>query len=90
VLVRSFTSFLHLLKSIFRLLEKSPPSRLEDIIAASAESFQLDRDLMNRLLDFKRKKTRLSHGDIEELFEEYLDLLYEVIGVVDRLSVGQK
>jgi predicted nucleotidyltransferase len=86
-LSRSFTTFLHLLKSVYRLLEEEPPVRREEIVARSAERFGLDRELMDQLLDLKLKRRRFSREEVESLFEGYLDLLYDVIGVVDKMAV---
>jgi hypothetical protein len=86
-LSRSFTSFLHLLKSLYRLLGETPPVHLEDVIARSAERFSLDYELMSQLLDLKRKQRRFRFQEIESLFEGYLDLLYDVVRIVDGMEV---
>jgi len=82
---RSFTVFLHLLKSVFRLLGERPPARHGEIIARSAERFGLDRGMMELLLELKRGR-RFRQEDVEALFETYVDLLYDVILVVDGIA----
>lgn len=86
-LARSFTNFLHLLKSVYRLLEEEPPVHPEEIVARSAERFGLDHQLMSQILDLKLKRRRFGREEVETLFEGYLDLLQDVIQVVDRMAV---
>lgn len=85
MLVRSFTAFLYVLKNVHRVLGEAPPSHFQDIVDRSAEKFGLDRDLMGRLLRFKRKPRNTSRKEVEALFEGYLDILYHIIQVVDGL-----
>jgi len=83
-LSRSFTSLLHLLRSLYRLLDEPPPTHMEEVIARSAERFGLDHQLMGELLNLKRKQKRFHIEGVESLFEGYLDLLYDLIQVVDN------
>lgn len=87
-LARSFTSFLHLLKSVYRLLGESPPIHPEEIVARSTERFGLDRELMSQILDLKLKRRRFSREEVESLFEGYLDLLHDVIRLVDQMETS--
>ena len=86
-LTSSFTNFLHLLKSLFRLHGEEPPTRHEDIITRSAERFGLKGELMAKLLDLKLQRKRFSRQEVEALFESYLDLLEDTSAIVDKLAV---
>jgi len=85
-LVESFTYFLHLLKSIYRLQGDEPPIRQEEIVTRSAKRFNLDGNLMGKILDLKRKQRRFSREEVETLFEGYIDLIYDTIQLVDKIS----
>jgi len=87
-LTNSFTSFLHLLKSLYRLQGEQPPTRHEQIIVRSAERFGLDQKAMAQMLDLKLKRKRFSRQEVEALFEGYLDLLEDTSSIVDKLVMG--
>lgn len=87
-LTDSFTKFLHLLKSLFRLQGQEPPTRSEQVITRSAEQFGLDGQVMSQLLNLKLKRRRFSREQVGALYEGYLDLLEDASAVVDKLAVG--
>lgn len=88
VLVRSFTSFLHLLKSLFRLLGEKPPLHKNEIVDLSVDRFSLDRQVMEDLLALKMNQRRFRQNQLITLFEAYIDLLYGLIQYVDKLPAG--
>lgn len=87
MLTRSFTSFLHLLKSIFRLLGEKPPLHKNDIVKQSVDRFNLNRNVMEDLLALKMKQRHFRQTETASLLEDYIDLLYDFIGYVDKLPV---
>lgn len=86
-LTTSFTNFLHLLKSLFRLRGEEPPARHEHIITRSVERLGLKGELLAQLLDLKLKRKRFNREQVEALYEGYLDLLEDTCATVDKLAL---
>lgn len=88
ILSESFTKFLHILKTLYRLEGESPPTNKADIVAGAAARYGLDRDVLTRLLELKLETRKFSQKELEELFEGYLSLVKATTVQVDRMDVG--
>ncbi|MFB0533745.1 MAG: nucleotidyltransferase domain-containing protein [Anaerolineae bacterium] len=88
ILSESFTKFLHILKTLYRLEGETPPTGKADIVAGAAERYGLDRDALTGLLELKLETRRFSQKELEELFEGYLSIVKAVTTQVDRMAVG--
>ncbi len=84
---QSFTVYLHLIKSMYYLLDETPPVRAQEIISGVAERFGLDQTVMQNLFDLKLKKHRFNRLEVEKLFEAYLDQIAKAIQVVEGLDM---
>lgn len=85
-LTASFTNFLYLLKSLFWLVGEEAPGRFTEVMSRSAERFGLDLQLMQEILELKRSPRSFNQEKIESLYEGYLDLLYDLTAVVDKME----
>ena len=88
ILSESFTKFLHILKTLYRLEGETPPTGKADIVAGAAERYGLDRDVLTGLLELKLGTRKFGQEELEELFEGYLSVVKAVTTQVDRMAVG--
>jgi hypothetical protein len=88
ILGESFTKFLHILKTLYRLEGEAPPAGKADIVAGAAERYGLDRDVLTGLLELKLETRKFGREELEELFEGYLSLVKAVTVRVDRMAMG--
>jgi len=84
---RSLTSFLPILRNLFRLLKMKMPSRREEIVEATVEKFSLNREVFSRLLALKKGQLKLKKLEMEALMEDYLEEIQKLAGAIDRLKV---
>jgi hypothetical protein len=85
ILSESFTKFLHILKTLYRLEGETPPASKTDIVTGAAERYGLDRDVLTGLLELKLETRKFSQEELEELFEGYLSAVKTATVRVDRM-----
>ncbi|MCX5713718.1 MAG: hypothetical protein NT033_02690 [Candidatus Omnitrophica bacterium] len=85
LLLVSFSSILHILKSSLRLNGQETPRAKEEIIKVCGLRFGLDTALWNRLLLFKNGQTRIIKGEIEPLFVSFVRDLEKISDKIDAL-----
>jgi predicted nucleotidyltransferase len=88
-LKNSFTNLLYLLKGLHSLEADIPAMSTKALIEKSIEKFDLDPDLLNRLMDLKFNLVKVKRKEAESLYERYLDLLFHLIQQVDKLSAPE-
>ncbi len=85
ILNASFTKFLYILKTLYRLAGEEPPASKTDIVAGAAERYGLDGHVLTSLLELKLRDRKFSQEELEALFEGYLSIVKVVIAQVDRM-----
>ena len=87
LLLKSFSSSLHVLRNVIRIKGKKPPYRREDVIQALAAEFGLDLAATSRILGILRSNTRLPARELDRLFFGFSDELSKLAGALDRISI---
>ena len=84
LLVRSFSTFIALLKGGIRLYGKTAPSKKADIIAAAPSELKLDKAVFTQVLSLKEEKAAMKSGEIEVLFGKYMAEIERVADIIDK------
>ncbi|MFA4888684.1 MAG: hypothetical protein WC628_03820 [Candidatus Omnitrophota bacterium] len=85
LLLVSFQSILHILKSALRLTGETIPRAKEEIIKVCGLRFGLDTGLWERLLLLKNGQARITKGLIEALFAAFVKDLEKISHKIDAL-----
>lgn len=85
VLDHSLQAFVAIFTALLFLREREIPLENRDIVAATSEAFQLDSDLLNKLLDVKEEKSKLNDTEMKTLFRNYLKEVRRLSKMVDEL-----
>jgi predicted nucleotidyltransferase len=85
LLMRFFTSSLHILRNILRLKNSQAVYRKEDILQSLAAEFHVDISNMSKILEAKKTSRRLSRKIAAGLFNSFVNDLEKIAGVVDGL-----
>ena len=90
LLVKFFTSSLHILRNISRLKGGQSVYNKEDILKKIASEFNIDISNMKKILDAKNQGKRLSRKIAFELFGSFVSDLEKIADSVDGLSRHSK
>lgn len=85
ILFKSLTSSIHILRNLVRLEGKAPSYKKEDVLDEISREFSADVSCLRKILDAKNKNKRLSHKDIDELFDCFIEALENISDKVNRL-----
>lgn len=85
LLLKSFTSILHILRNVLRLKGKPVPYKKEEILKEIIPEFKIDIDIWGKILSAKKSEIKLSKHDIEPLFVNFVRELKKIVDVVDRI-----
>ena len=88
MLGESFTKFLHILKTFYRLEGDTPPESKADIISGASERYGLDREVLASLLSLKMGTRKLRREELEALFDGYLSVVKTAAIRMDRMEVA--
>lgn len=85
LLIKSFTSIMHILRNVLRLKGRKPPYLKPDILKYVALEFEIRKDIWGKILAEKNKQKRLANAEIDELFVGFVKDLENIVNSVDRL-----
>jgi hypothetical protein len=85
LLLKSFTSVLHILRNVLRLKNIKPPYKKEDLLKELAKHFEIEAAKWEKILACKQKKIKANKAEIEGLFIIFVDDLEKIIRTVDAL-----
>ena len=85
MLMKFFTSSLHILRNVLRLKSGRAIYRKEEILNEAAGEFNIDISTMKKILDAKLANKRLPGKQASGLFISFVDILEKISGVVDSL-----
>ena len=85
ILIRAFTSVLHLAKNVLRLKGENPPYIKDELLARLAEAFPINGPAWGRILAIKQGHQKLSVKDTEDLFAVFTRDLEKMVGIVDKM-----
>lgn len=85
VLLKSFTSALHILRNVLRLKSNKAPYLKQEILEQLQAEFQIDKPVWKKILATKNKQIKLKGKDIDGLFISFIKELEKLIEIVDKL-----
>jgi predicted nucleotidyltransferase len=72
---------------IFKDIE--PPAGKEEILLKTAETFELNRDVFQRVMEVREKRRTLSRNELIELMRNYISEIRRLTKIVDGWTVTQ-
>jgi predicted nucleotidyltransferase len=84
LLVRSFTSFLHISRNLIRLKGKSPAYKKEEILNDLAQEFKIDVSGVKKIFDLKSRALKLNYKDTESLLFDFVRKIEAITKAVDE------
>ena len=85
LLLKSFTSILHILRNLVRLNGRKPAYLKEDMISQIAEEFKVNPAVFNNILSLKNNRLKLRYAEMEKLLSDFV-VEVEKIGAKIALS----
>ncbi len=85
LLLRAFTSALHILRNVLRLKGKSAPYQKQDILKELASELNANINVWQNILAVKNKQLKLNNKGVEDLFVSFVRELEKMVEVVDKL-----
>jgi len=85
LLLKSFTSILHILRNVLRLKGVQPSYKKEDLLKELAGHFKIELSHWEKILRAKLKKVKINKAQAEELFVTFIGNLEEIVETVDAL-----
>ena len=84
-LLKTFTSTLHVLRNVLRLVGKTPPYKKDLIIHELSRILSINVSVWQRLLAIKNKQESIRNTDIDYLFIQFIEELEKWVEFVDKL-----
>ena len=85
LLLKSFTSILHIMRNILRLKSKTPAYKKDTLLKELAADFNIDISCWQKILLAKNRQMKLKEKEIEQLFIGFINDLERVTEAVDKL-----
>jgi predicted nucleotidyltransferase len=85
VLLKAFTSVLHIARNILRLMGKAVPYKKEEILTELSKSLAIDMNVWGVLLSAKNKKIRVAENEKENLYLRFINEIEKIVEAVDKL-----
>lgn len=86
-IVSSIVGYMPLFRGIIFLMGQDPPTRKNEVIRALSDATGLNIDIIKKILDIKKGKTKLAKDELNTVFEEYYTATEEIGRVVDDLQI---
>jgi len=80
-----FTSITHILRNLLRLKGKRPPYAKEEVLNEVAQELGINTNNFKKILEAKRKNSRLSYKELISLFFTLAEDLENITDIVDNL-----
>ena len=81
----SFTSVLHILRSLLRIKERKTPYLKHEVLKELLSEFKINQDVWEKILLAKNKKISLTDKEVEQLFISFVRELERIVTIVDKL-----
>lgn len=86
MLFKTFTSTIHIMRNLLRLKgQNNPPYIKEQVLSQAENAFGINTAVLNEILLAKKKKTELTHTDIDALLVKFVSELEKISSIVDKL-----
>lgn len=86
-LARSITAYIPLFRGIISLLDRQPPVRQHEVIAALSEASGIDTSAFTKALKIKHEKTRLPLQELNTIFEDYYSATEKLGKITDEIKL---
>ena len=86
VISQSIQAYLAIFDALLFLKDQEIPQEKRTIIKATCETFGMDKQLFEKLLDIKEQKIKLNDIEIISIFQEYLKEIRRLSKIVDELG----
>lgn len=84
ILLKSFTSCVHIARNFIRLRGKQPGSLKEDIIRQLSQELSISTDTWKKISALKNKLISANQGEIERLYISFVEDLEKIVSLVDE------
>ncbi len=84
ILLKSFTSCLHIARNFIRLRGKQPGSLKDDIIRQLSHELLINIETWKKILALKNKEISANYGEIERLYISFVEDLEKIVCLVDE------
>ncbi len=85
ILLKSFTSILHIARNVLRLKGKTPAYKKEVILEDLAKEFPLDISIWQRILALRNREEKIRNKEVEPLFVSFIREVEKIADIVDKL-----
>ena len=85
LLLKSFTSILHIMRNILRLKGKKPAYKKEELLKEISGEFSVDISIWQKILQAKKREIKLRGQEIETIFSGFVNDLEKVAALLDNL-----
>ncbi len=85
ILLKTFTSTLHILRNVLRLTGKIPPYKKDLIIHELSRILSINVSVWRKILAIKNKNEKIRNADIDCLFTQFMEELDKWVEFVDQL-----
>lgn len=85
ILLKAFTSVLHLARNVLRLRGEHPPYNKNELLARMAAEFPINGPAWERILAVKLGREKLSGRDSEALLDVFTRDLEKIVDIVDKM-----
>ncbi|MGD0337083.1 MAG: hypothetical protein ABSB18_08345 [Candidatus Omnitrophota bacterium] len=85
LLLKSFTSILHIMRNILRLKGKKPAYKKEELLKEISGEFSVDISIWQKILQAKKREVKLRGQEIETIFSGFVNDLEKVAALLDNL-----
>jgi predicted nucleotidyltransferase len=86
VIGKSIPAFIAIFEALLYLKDKDIPKEKREIIRATAEEFDIDASVFEKLLDIKEEKVKPGDMEVTNLFKDYLREARKLSKLVDALG----
>jgi len=81
----SLATFVSIFSALLHLKEKEAPSSKREIFKLTAEEFDLDYTVFEKLIKLKENQIKLNKEQLNQLIEQYIEQIMKLTIIVDKL-----
>jgi len=85
ILLKAFTSVLHLARNVLRLKGKNPPYNKQELLRHLAAEFHIDGRVWENILALKLGMLSLNSQATDDLFAVFMEDLEKLVDIVDKM-----
>jgi len=82
----SLPAFVSIFSALLYLMELETPASKQQILQKTAEVFELDRAVFDKIFELQKNKTKLNRQEINQLVTQYIEQISILTDIVDKLN----